>query len=329
MKKDAKNLRNLLEEILDEIPDDRETGLMLSGGLDSSAVACILLSTGRKLRSISASFRGFPLYNETEYVEMIKEKYPHLETNYFTPLDINLLDELEKLMEIIRTPIKSGSPLLQYLLMKRAKELGMKLLIYCQWPDELMGGYSPFLLDRARDDLLHLRLSDATINITEYTRRSKMVKTNLIFPRIIKKLLVSKGLKRALHESIPNLEHLIDIAQKTAEAVGVQLILPYGDPRVISFCQPLNTDRLVNKGQTKIILREAVADIAPEGIVKRRRKLGFPSPEAIWLAKNKKSIEALKDKEIRREYKNFLKNKNKMTYGDFWVALSNFYLRKL
>ena len=40
------------------------------------------------------------MYDETEYIEAIKEKYSQLELNYISPLDINLLEELKKLIEI-------------------------------------------------------------------------------------------------------------------------------------------------------------------------------------------------------------------------------------
>ncbi len=326
MKSDAKKLRNLLEKILNNIPNNEKTGIMLSGGLDSSAFACILLNKNKSLRSISASFEGFSMYDEIEYVKTIKNKYPQLETNYFTPLDINLLLEIKGLMEIIKKPIISGSPLLQYLIMKKAKKIGIKNLIYCQWPDELMGGYDPFLLDKAYDDLRHLKIFNAIINIKEYIQRAKMVETDLILLRVIKNLITSRGLKIALNKSIPNLQHLIDLAQKTAKFVGVNLILPYGDPKIVEFCQSLDLDRLICKGQTKIILREAVADIVPEKILKRRKKFGFFGPDAVWLLKNKDNIKSLKNEIVWKEYKKFLKNPKKRWYKTLWTALSNSFL---
>jgi len=326
MKKDARQLRNLLEEVLDSILKNREIGVMLSGGLDSSALACILLQKGRTIRSISSSFKRFPMYDETEYVETIKEKYPKLETNYITPLDINLLKELKDLIGIIKEPITSGSFLLQYLIMKKAKELGMKNLIYGQWGDELMGGYDNFLVSKARDDFLHLKVSDAIVNIREYVQRSKMVGTDLISLRIIKHLATSKGLRVDLNRSIPILEHLIDIAQKTAKALEINLILPYGDPKIIEFCQSLNPDRLVYRGQTKIILREAIADTLPEGILKRKTKFGFFAPDNIWLLKNKREIENLDNKIVRKEYRKFLRSPKKRYYKKLWIALSNIFI---
>ncbi len=327
MEEDAKKLRNLLEEILIEIIERNNTGLMLSGGLDSSAIACILLNKGKTLRSISASFSGFSMYDETEYIKAIKDKYPQLEVNYFSPVDINLLAELKNLIQIIKRPITSGSPLLQYLIIKRARELGIKNLIYCQWPDELMGGYDPFLIDKAKDDLFHFKILNAVINIREYIKRSRMVKTDLRLLRIIKKLIISKGLREELNKSVANLKNLIEIAQKTAKALGVNLILPYGDPKVIDFCQSLNPERLVHRGQTKIILREAVTDIVPEAILNRKDKFGFFAPDAIWLLNNKKKIEEIKDRTLIKEYKKFLKNPQKRWYKKLWIALSNFFLK--
>ncbi len=324
MKDDAKKLRNLLEEILDKIPP--ETGIMLSGGLDSAVLACILLNKVRFLRSVSASFKGFSSYDETKYVETIKEKYPQLEVNYITPLDIDLLDELKKLIKIIEEPIISGSPILQYLIMKKAKELGIKNLIYGQWADELMGGYDFFLLDKARDDFCHLKISNVIINIKEYIQRSKMVGTDLIFLRIMKRFFTSRGLRTALSKSIPNIKHLVDIAQKTAQALEINLILPYADDKITKFCQSTALDRLIYRGQTKVILREAGADMLPEEILKRTKKFGFFAPDAIWLFKNKNNIEALKNKVVEKEYRKFLKNPKERWCKKLWIALSKIYV---
>jgi len=249
-----------------------------------------------------------------------------LETNYITPLDINLPDELKELIGIIREPIISGSPLLQYLVIKKAKDLGIKNLIYSQWADELMGGYDPFLLAKAYDDFRYLKIPDAVINIMEYVQRSKMAGTDLILLRIIKTFIKSKGLRTALNRSTPNIRHLIHIAQKTAKALGINLIMPYSEFKIVEFCQSLNPDRLVYRGQTKIILREVAADIVPEGIVNRRKKFGFFAPDAVWLSKNKDNIEGLKDEVVKKKYKKFLKNSQKRWHKELWTALSRVFM---
>ena len=326
MLNEVSDLRDLLERELDKIPDNKEQGIMLSGGLDSSALACILLDRGRSLRSISASFKGYSMYDETEYVEAIKEKYSQLELNYISPLDINLLDELKELIEIIKEPIISGSVILQYLILKKAKKLGIKNLIYGQYPDELLGGYDHFLLIRAHDDFKRLQVLNALINIKEYIQRAKKVKSDLILLRVIKRLFISKGLKNELIISIPNVKHLVDVAQKTARSLDINLFLPFENSEIVKYCQSLNPDKLIYRGQTKIILREAVVDVLPEKVINRKIKYAFFASDAIWLLRNKESITEIKDKIVRKEYEKFLKNPRKRWYKKLWAALSNIFI---
>jgi len=209
--------------------------------------------------------------------------------------------------------------------MKRAKKLGIKELIYGQWADELMGGYDIFLLARAHDDLKKIQLSNTLVNFKEYIYRSKEIdRINfLILLRIVRRMFISKGLKNELIMSIPNVKHLVDIAQKSAKSLDIKLILPFEDNKIVNFCQSLDLDRLVYKGQTKIILREAAADVLPERILNRRIKYAFYAPDTIWLLKNKENIMEIKDKIVREEYKKFLRNPQKRCYRKLWIALSN------
>lgn len=329
MRTDTQELKRLLEKILQDVPDGTETGIMLSGGLDSSALACILLSKGRSVRSISASFPVLPMYDETEYVEAIKATYPNLETNYFTPLDVDLVEELRQLISIIRKPIISGSALLQYFIMKRARELGMGNLIYGQWADELLGGYDYFLLARAFDDLCDLKLSAAAVNVTAYAERAKLATTDLILLRIIKTLVTSKGLRKAMDNSIPAIVQTVDIAQKTARALGINLIIPFADPGIVEFCRTLSTDRMVYRGETKIILREVIVDIAPKEILARKKKFGFFAPDNYWLLNSKQQLEQLQNPALLKEYNKYLINPNKRWNIKLWLTLSNFFLSEL
>lgn len=327
MLSDANKLRELLEKETDKIPNNSGTAIMLSGGLDSSALACILLNKGRSLRSISSSFKKYPIYDETKYIELIKKRYPKLEINYITPLNINLLNELKELIRIIKEPITSGSFLLQYLIMKRAKKLGIRELIYGQWADELMGGYDTYLLARAHDDLKKIQLLNALTNIKEYIYRSQENRIDfLILLGILKRIFTSKGLKNELIMSIPGVKHLVDIAQKSAKSLDIKLILPFENNKIVNFCQSLDLDKVVYKGQTKIILREAVADVLPERVLNRRIKYAFFAPDTIWLLKNKENIMKIKDKIVREEYKNFLRNPQKRYHEKLWVALSNIFI---
>jgi len=230
------------------------------------------------------------------------------------------------LIEVIKEPIISGSAILQYLIMKKAKKLGIKNLIYGQWADELLGGYDYLLLARAHDDFKKLKVLNALINIEEYIQRAKKAGTDLILLRVLKNIFMSKGLKNELIMSIPNVKHLVDVAQKSAESLNINLILPFKKYEVVQFCQSLNSDRLIFRGQTKIILREAVVDVLPEKVINRKIKYGLFAPDAIWLLKNKESIMEIKDKTVHKEYEKFLKNPQKRWYKKLWAALSNVFI---
>ena len=192
-----------------------------------------------------------------------------------------------------------------------------------------MGGYDTFLLARAHDDFKNLQILDALINIKEYIQRAKKVGSDLILLRVLKRIFFSKGLKNDLIMSIPNIKHLVDIARKTAKSLDINLILPFENYKIINFCQSLDLDRLVYKGQTKIILREAVADVLPERVLNRRIKYGFCAPDTIWLFKNKESISEIKDKIVRKEYKKFLRNPQKRLHKKLWMSLSNIFIKSI
>lgn len=324
----SEELRRILENVVEEIKLGDDVGIMLSGGLDSSAIACLILNKGHRLRAISASFKGYDFYDESYYVEKIKEKYPLLEVNYVTPLRIDLIEELKNLLNAIKKPITSGSPLLQYFIMKKAKELGLKSIIYCQWPDELLAGYDYFLPIKAKEDLKKLRFRQAYINIKEYIYRSKKIGEDKIYLRIIYYILKSSDLLDEVKKRMNGVLELIDIANNTAKIFGLNLIMPYGDRRFIEFSKSLNSDELVYDGYTKLILRKAVQDIVPKEIIERKVKFGFFAPEKFWLLDNKENLEKIESQDFKKEFEKFLKNPNRRFYPRLWYSLSKYLLEK-
>ena len=59
---------------------------------------------------------------------------------------------------------------------------------------------------------------------------------------------------------------------------------PFLDHRLVELCFSLPYDQKIGKGWTKLLLREATAQILPEQVRWRQRKLGFPGDYALWLA---------------------------------------------
>lgn len=71
-------------------------------------------------------------------------------------------------------------------------------------------------------------------------------------------------------------------AEKMSMANSIDLRLPFLDQRVFSVAKKLTTSTKISRKNTKVILRQAVKDIVPDQIYKRK-KLGFPVPIRYWL----------------------------------------------
>jgi len=66
-------------------------------------------------------------------------------------------------------------------------------------------------------------------------------------------------------------------------AFGIEARVPLLDHRLVEFCLGLPPDFKIRGAQTKVLLREAMADTLPPEILNRRDKKGYPTPMAVWL----------------------------------------------
>lgn len=95
-----------------------EVGIMLSGGLDSGAVACVaarqLQKSGRRLRAFSSipasSFVDQPdrrvIFDESNEIGQIVSAYPNIEATYCRFEDRTCLTDMDKLIGIFEQPYK-------------------------------------------------------------------------------------------------------------------------------------------------------------------------------------------------------------------------------
>ena len=67
-------------------------------------------------------------------------------------------------------------------------------------------------------------------------------------------------------------------------AFSLESRLPFLDHRLVELCFSLPYDDKIGCGWTKLLLRKATAQVLPESVRWRRRKLGFPGDYALWLA---------------------------------------------
>ena len=91
---------------------------------------------------------------------------------------------------------------------------------------------------------------------------------------------LKKLLYREFHVStLPNVLRTFD---RCSMAHGVELRMPFLDWRLVTYVFALPETSIAGGGFTKRVLREAMRDVIPEDIRKRRGKIGFSSPMPDW-----------------------------------------------
>ena len=66
--------------------------------------------------------------------------------------------------------------------------------------------------------------------------------------------------------------------------------VPFLDYRIVEFLHSIPSKQLFHSGSGKFILRESLNEILPKKIKERKSKLGYSTPESIWLKKNNEEL---------------------------------------
>jgi asparagine synthase (glutamine-hydrolysing) len=299
---------------------DVPIGTCLSGGLDSSSIVCLanrlmfngesidLSLVGKRQKTFSSCFED-PAYDERKFIELVIDQ-TGAEKNYIFSKDEELFKELSKLIWHQDEPFGSTSIYAQWNVMRFAKERGVIVLLDGQGGDELLAGYLPsfyFLLRHAlkrcdikrifkeMNGLLKNRMLVANQLIT------RMV--NILFPRLKggfewskedfrKKYFRSFSKPVKFEHDLDNylyyifrylkLPALLHYEDRNSMAFSLETRLPFLDYRLIEYIFSLPSEQKIDKGVTKVILRNAMKGTIPEKISNRTDKMGFVTPEGVW-----------------------------------------------
>lgn len=132
---------DILRESVDIcLRSDVPVAVMLSGGIDSSAVAALAKETGREVNVITAGYKGNFACDERDVAKCFAKerglKYNEVE---LTKEDFN--NCFEEFTQYIDEPVTDSAALAQWALYKKVKGLGFKVLLGGMGGDELFYGY--------------------------------------------------------------------------------------------------------------------------------------------------------------------------------------------
>ncbi|MEM3393931.1 MAG: asparagine synthase (glutamine-hydrolyzing) [Candidatus Methanomethylicia archaeon] len=333
----AKELYTLLEDsikrhLISEVP----IGTCLSGGIDSSTIACIINKflknnnsivkiIGKIQKSFSAVYDDKRV-DERKYIKEVL-KFTKIEKNYTFPSSKKLWKDLKKIIYFQDEPFLGPSIYAQWEVMKIASKK-VKVLLDGQGGDEIFAGYIPYygiyfrnlLKEKKYFQLLKefLLSLDLTLPfIFRYFSQKKIENEikKMLNERIVKKYekkFKSKWICNNLDEFLymeitkTSLPRLLRYEDKNSSAFSIEARVPFLDHRICEFIFSLPISVRIKNGWTKYILRKAVDGIVPEKIRWRRSKIGFAVPEKRWLLELKDEImKVFLSKEFRnRKYFN-------------------------
>ncbi|MDM7935700.1 MAG: asparagine synthase C-terminal domain-containing protein, partial [Methanothrix sp.] len=289
-------------------------GTCLSGGIDSSAIACLINDTKRaEIKTFSAVFPGFS-QDEAKYIDLVAEK-TGMSNFKVKPTASSLVQDLEGFISRIGEPVPSPSPYSQYCVQRLAKENDVTVLLDGQGSDELFAGYHYFYGFYFKHLLRGLRIGTFLRELAALIRGGQfrigvLSVLFLMTPLFVRsyyfehKSNISEELLHdneartgffesyytcgSLHEALEfhmryKLEHLLKWEDRNSMAHSREARVPFLDYRIVEFVSGLPERFIIHSGMTKAILRDAMRGTVPEEILDRRDKIGFAAPEDDWL----------------------------------------------
>jgi asparagine synthase (glutamine-hydrolysing) len=292
---------------------DVPVGVLVSGGIDSSAVAVAMRrALGRDadlhmLSAVTADAR----YDEQPFLDQLAAHVgcePHrLVVDRLPEKGLGLL---EQLAGVNGEPLGAFSDVARYLLMQEAQQLGVTVVLSGQGADELLCGYSKYLGFYLQSLINQRAWTDALRVLQGFVRRKTVLwqfdvsEAKRYLPAALRlgevdisgpvlregehqvalglgtEGFVARQLADVDRFSLPALVHRED---RLSMACSREMRFPFLDYRLVSLLLPLEADWKLRAGWTKWVFRKAMEADLPPAITWRRDKQGFENPQQVWL----------------------------------------------
>lgn len=133
-------LRLMRESVDLCLRSDVPVAVMLSGGIDSSAITALAKETGREVHTITAGYKG----NHDSDERAVAKRFAKERGFIYHEIELDEVDfnsSFEELTLHIDEPITDSAAIAQWSLYKKVKSLGFKVLLGGMGGDELFYGY--------------------------------------------------------------------------------------------------------------------------------------------------------------------------------------------
>lgn len=291
---------------------DVPIGTCLSGGFDSSAIACAMagVSAGQKHRereakdwrhAFIASFPGQS--NDETPLALEAAAYAGVSPHLLSFDKVDPVDQIERILEDL-DDVYLGLTSAPWMIYRELRKARILVSLDGHGADELMGAYrqagqgTAFALrnqlalwshdSTARRALIDkAKLAMLSYKGMNFLRRGLINAPEAPFiPSEDDKLpahwgALNRRLYRMFHATV--LPTILRNFDRISMAHGVEVRMPFMDWRLVTYVMSLPDEAKSNTEYSKVIARQAMAGAMPESIRSARLKVGFNSPMPEWL----------------------------------------------
>lgn len=318
-------VKSLLQQsVNDRLMSDVPVGVLLSGGLDSTALVALLRERAKGLATFSVGFDTHPDLDERHEARRVAQ---HFGTEHHE-VSVSEQDALQFLPRLIHhqdEPLADPVCLPLHFVCELAARNGVKVVLAGEGSDELFWGYPryqkimrywPWIRLARRTPCVLRRFAAASVSPHGHPFMRELADgvSEERLPPMHMPLGVGRHHREALlgpavrqagwapSELRVNGARSLDVLgfdtqeyefglrlpelllmriDRFSMANSIEARVPFLDPQLVEFVYRLPIDQKLKGGQTKIVLRQAVADIVPPWVL-ARRKQGFGAPVADW-----------------------------------------------
>jgi asparagine synthase (glutamine-hydrolysing) len=311
-----------LQNIRLHLRSDVPVGAALSGGIDSSAIACAMRAV-----EPSADVHAFsyiaddPAMSEEHWVDLVGRAAGATVHKIRAEPD-DLIADLDRLIYTQDEPFGSTSIYAQYRVFKLAQERGIKVMLDGQGADELLAGYRSYVPARLSSLVRQGRFVDAVRFAQNASQLPGMRGRLRLWLQAARLLLPDVGsrwfhrwrmptwlnagwfhergvalhsldgnrsrdmLREELRQTVAtsSLPMLLRYEDRNSMASSIESRVPFLTPGLADFVLRLPEEHILGQdGTTKNVFRQAMRGIVPDAVLDRRDKIGFATPEQRWL----------------------------------------------
>lgn len=289
----AEDLLHMLRaSVAQQQMSDVPVGLLLSGGLDSSAIASLCADINVSMTSFSI---GFPDLNEFEYAQDVADRFGLRHVAVETTLD-EIVDRFECVVSSMDEPIADPACFPLHILCESIKN-EVTVVLSGEGSDEMFAGYPQYSLAMNDPGDSEARFRQFMSSSWYFDNRRQSL-NHIIDPSRVRlqkiyydeRAPLSGMLAFDLKTWLP--ENLMAKADKILMSHSLEGRFPFLSVPIVEFAATLPDTLKLGPGGGKLVLKYAFKDKLPQSVLDRR-KMGFSVPVAQLLERMKDRLRDL------------------------------------